>query len=87
MKIDVGNVIELENEQAYLISNNFIHDGQEYVALVAVSEPVHTRFAEINEIDEEQYITIVEDAKLLELFKQYIVNDFFSNIEQDEEDE
>lgn len=87
MDIEEGKVIELENGQAYLVGNNFLHDGQEYAALVSVNEPVHVRFAEINDVDGEYFITLVEDDELINLFKQYVINDFFSAVEDDENED
>ena len=84
MEIEVGKVIDLEDGASYLISDNFLHEGQEYISLVAVKEPIHNRFAEVNEIDGNKYIAFVEDVELINLFKQYIVNDFFASIEYDD---
>ena len=92
MEIEVGKVIELDNGSEYLIGEHFLHDGQEYVSLIAVKEPVHMRFAALREDAGEVLVEMVEDDKLIELFKQFIVNDFFAPViddieEDDEEDE
>ena len=88
MEIEIGSVVELENGDAYLINNHFMHDGQEYVAMVAINEPVHFKFAEVNESEDETttWLNPLEDEEQINFFKQYLVNDFFSDIEMDEEE-
>ena len=89
MELQEGIVIELENGEAYLISNHFMHDGTEYVAMVSVNEPVHVKFAEVIESEDESQISVepLEDAERINFFKQYIVNDFFADAETDDEEE
>ena len=89
MELQEGIVIELENGEAYLISNHFMYDGIEYVAMVAINEPVHVKFAEVIESEDESQISVepVEDEERINFFKQYIVNDFFADAESDEDEE
>ena len=86
MEIEVGKVIDLGNGKSYLIANHFLHDGQEYLSLVAVDKSGDMIFAEFNDDDDSQYITIVEDKELIELFKQYVLAEFFADLEDDEEE-
>ena len=88
MEIEIGSVVELENGEAYLINNHFMHEGQEYVAMVAINEPVHFKFAEVNESEDETitWLNPLEDEEQINFFKQYLVNDFFSNIEIEEDE-
>ena len=87
MEIEVGKVIDLENGKSYLIANHFLHDGQEYLSLVAVDESGDMIYAELNDDKDSQYITPVEDEKLIELFKQYVLAEFFADLEDDEDEE
>ena len=87
MEIEVGMVIELENGEAYLVSHHFTHDGNEYVAMVAVNEPVHVKFAQVIRSEDGSQVGVepITDEGTINFFSQYIVNDFFAQIEEDEE--
>jgi len=87
MNIEIGKVMELGNGQSYLVSHHFMHEDKEYVVMVATTEPVHVMYAEVNEADGKQYVSLVEDDDLIDLFKQYVVNDFFSFMDEEDEDE
>ena len=88
MELQEGLVIELENGESYLISNHFMHDGTEYVAIVSINEPVHVKFAEVIESEDESQISIepLEDEERINFFKQYVVNEFFADVEDEQED-
>ena len=88
MELQEGLVIELENGESYLISNHFMHDGIEYVAIVSINEPVHVKFAEVIESEDESQISIepLEDDERINFFKQYVVNEFFADVEDEHED-
>ncbi|MFQ6723829.1 MAG: hypothetical protein ACLRFE_00660 [Clostridia bacterium] len=87
MEIEEGKVIDLQDGKSYLVSKYFMHDDQEYVALVAVFEPVHVRYAEVYDNNGEKFIRMVQDKALIKLFQQYIAYDYFSAIEEDEDEE
>ena len=87
MDIELGKVMELEDGSSYLVSHHFMHEDKEYVAMVATTEPVHVRYAEVSEAEGKQYVSMVEDDKLIDLFKQYVVNDFFSILSEDEDED
>jgi len=88
MEIEVGTVIELDNGEAYLISNHFTHEEKEYVAMVSVVEPVHVKFAQVNRSEDgsEVWVDPITDEETINFFSQYVVNDFFAQIEEDDEE-
>jgi hypothetical protein len=85
MEIEVGKVMELDNGSSYLIGEHFLHDGQEYVSLIATQEPVHMRFAALNEEEGQVSVEMVEDEDLINLFKEFIINDFVAPVIDDQD--
>jgi len=88
MELEVGMVIELENNEAYLISNHFTYEENEYVSMVSVNEPVHVKFAQVMRSEDGSQVGVepITDEETVNFFSQYVVNDFFAQVEEDEED-
>ena len=78
MNITVGKVIELENESSYLVGDHFMYEDKEYIAMIATTEPVHIKFAEVSKSKENQQIIFIEDVELINTLKKRIADDLLS---------
>lgn len=75
MKLEIGELITLENNKEYICIKKTTFEGKDYVYLVSNFKPLEIRFAEESIENKEVYVTVVEDADL----KNKLLNEFNSD--------
>lgn len=74
-KINIGEVIELENGQEYVCFGAINENGRDFVYLISNFKPLKVRFAEQHFVNNELAISIVEDQQL----KEHLLDVFQKN--------
>lgn len=78
MKLEVGELITLDDDKEYICLSRITYEDKDYVYLMSNFKPLEVRFALENIVGEDVELTIVGDPELkkvlLELFNNKVNN-------------
>lgn len=72
MKLEIGELITLDDDKEYLCLKRVTFEGKEYIYLMSNFKPLEIKFAEETIQGEDVYVTVVGDPTL----KQKLLNEF-----------
>lgn len=72
MKLEAGELIELDNNETYIVMNNIEYNNQNYVMLMTDKSPISIKIAIQEVIDDKVNLTIVENSKEIEEVIKYM---------------
>ena len=64
MKLEIGELIELDSDESYVILNKIMFNNEEYLVLVTATPPVKISIAQELEVDGELSIEVIEDPEV-----------------------
>lgn len=74
MKLEVGEIITLDNNKEYICFSKINDNGIDYVYLMSNFKPIEIKFAVEKIVNEEIELEIINDSKQ----KQYVYNLFLN---------
>lgn len=64
MKLEIGELIELDSDESYVILNKVMFNNEEFLVLVTATPPVKISIAQELEVDGELSIEVIEDPEV-----------------------
>lgn len=72
MKLEAGELIELNNNETYIVMNNIEYNNKSYVMLMTDKSPVSIKIAIQEVVNDTVSLTTVENSKEIEEIVKYI---------------
>lgn len=70
--LETGELIELDNNETYIVMNNLEYNNKNYVMLMTDNSPISIKIAIQEVINDEINITIVENSQEIEEVIKYM---------------
>lgn len=72
MKLEAGEIIELNNNETYIVMNNIEYNNKSYVMLMTDKSPISIKIAIQEIINDKVSLSIVENSKEIEEVVKYM---------------
>ena len=72
MKLEAGELTELNNNETYIVMNNIEYNNKSYVMLMTDKSPVSIKIAIQEVVNDTVSLTTVENSKEIEEIVKYI---------------
>lgn len=72
MKLETGELIELENNETYIVMNSIEYNNKNYVMLMTDKSPISIKIAIQEIINDKVSLTVVENSKEIEGVIKYM---------------
>lgn len=67
MRIEEGNIIELEDNKDYMVIKKINHNNTNYVYLVTAAKPIEVLFMKENDVNGELSLVPIDDSELVDI--------------------